>query len=239
MANHRYGGNAPICRVRTSDKVVALSFDDGPDSRLTPLALSILDANDASATFFVQGNHTDANSGALQEVATDHMEIGNHTWSHLDLTDVSDEAARVEIDRTKDAINGQLASGKVSDLFRAPYGLMTSTQAAMVRAMGYVPLHWSIAIDHFANGLGMTPREAAAAIAALVQPGDILLAHDGPFEDNVERHAAMDTIAALLPILRDRGFSVTTIGELLASGTPVLASARTWFWQSGFTCPTA
>lgn len=239
LANQRYGDNAPVCRVTTSQKLVALSFDDGPSAELTAEALSILQANGAHATFFVQGDHVDANTALLREEAVDGMEIGNHTWSHPDLTDLSDDAARAEIERSRDAISSHLAPASVSDLFRAPYGVMTSTQAAMVRTMGYVPLHWSIAIDHFVNGLGMTPREAADAIAKLVKPGDILLAHDGPFEDNVERHAAMDTVSALLPILRERGFSVTTIGGLLASGTPVLASPRTWFWQSGFSCPAA
>jgi peptidoglycan/xylan/chitin deacetylase (PgdA/CDA1 family) len=223
--------------VNTAQQLVALSFDDGPSDGLTPVVLSILKSHDASATFFVQGDHVEGNESLLRQESDANMEIGNHTWSHPNLTDVSDEATSQEIERTSELLRQDLGSRSASSLFRAPYGLMTASEAAMVRGMGYTPVHWSIPIDHFIAGLGMTPSDAADAIMAEVQPGDILLAHDGPYLDNVERHEALDAIDQMLSELSSRGFRVTDVGQLLDSGTPILANPRTWFWQTGFDCP--
>lgn len=199
--------------------------------------LAILNANEASATFFVQGNHVGGNMALLHQELAAHMEIGNHTWSHPDLTQLSDEAVLGEVNRTDEVLSASMGPEDLSGLFRAPYGLITSGQAQAVTRMGYTLVHWSLAVDHYVNGLGLTPAEAAEAIAAEIRPGDILLAHDGPFEDNAERHAALTAIEELLPILRGEGFTVATVSTLLASGDPVQASPRPWFWQSGFECP--
>ena len=237
MANRRYVGNSPVCRVDTQDEVVALSFDDGPDEALTAEALSTLGANGASATFFIQGNQVAGKESLLRGELDGGMEIGNHTWSHPDLTDLSDDAAVEQIRRTENVLHRTLGSDQVSDLFRAPLGLITASQAEMVRGLGFVPIHWSVPVDHFVGGLGMDPDQAADALVAQIQPGDILLAHDGSYLDDRERRLALASIGLLLPKLRARGLEVTDVGHLLQLGTPVLARPRTWFWQSGFECP--
>jgi peptidoglycan/xylan/chitin deacetylase (PgdA/CDA1 family) len=237
VADRRYGANAPICRVHTADNAVALSFDDGPDPRLTPAVLSTLAAGDASATFFVQGNHVAGNEAVLRSESDAGMEIANHTWSHPDLTVLDDDAAVGEIRRTQETLDRELGAGSVSALFRPPFGLITASQSERLRATGYSPIHWSIAVDHFVDELGMDAEEAASAIAAQVRPGDILLAHDGSYLDDRERRLALSAIALLLPQLRARGMSVVDVGRLLRLGTPVVARPRPWFWESGFECP--
>jgi peptidoglycan/xylan/chitin deacetylase (PgdA/CDA1 family) len=237
VANRRYGSSSPVCRVDTQDEVVALSFDDGPGGTLTAQALSVLGSNGASATFFVQGNHVAGYESLLQRESDAGMEIANHTWSHPDLTELSDDAAVQEIRRAGEVLDQELGADRVSGLFRAPFGFITAGEAEAVRDMGYVPIHWSVPVDPAASGLGTDPSQAADALVAQIQPGDILLAHDGSYLDDQERRLALATISLLLPKLDARGIEVTDVGHLLKLGTPVLARPRTWFWQSGFECP--
>ncbi|MGE5460020.1 MAG: polysaccharide deacetylase family protein [Solirubrobacterales bacterium] len=226
-----YRGVEPICRVDTTRMVVALSFDDGPDPGRTPAVLELLGAQGARATFFVLGERAALEPSLLGDIVASGNELGNHTWSHPRLSELSEVAALGEFRRTQTVL--PLDGGPT--LVRAPFGEARADTFAGLWQAGMMPIHWSVAIDHFVGELGLEPRDAAATISGQIRAGDILLAHDagvGP-----ERDRAMQALRLLLPLLRARGFEVTTVGELLASGSAVRADPRPWLWQSGFTCP--
>ena len=129
-----------------------------------------------------------------------------------------------------------LASGVGAGLVRAPFGEVRADTLADMWHEGLTPIHWSIPLDHYVGGLGLEPAEAAARIADEVEAGDIILAHDAG-AGGIGRERAMRALRILLPLLDSRGFEVTTVSHLLHSGVPVRAIARSWAWQSGFTCP--
>jgi peptidoglycan-N-acetylglucosamine deacetylase len=229
-----YGALAPVCRVSTGRSIVALSFDDGPDPSYTPLMIELLGGLGDRATFFLTGSHAEAFPELVRSELDAGMEIGNHTWSHPHLSDLSPDQAAAEVGRTQRELARE--AGSRSTLFRAPYGVISPDQLAAVQAMGLKPIHWSIPLDHYVDGLGLDPKEAAARLLADIRPGDIILAHDAA-DGGIDRGRAMATLRILMPALQRRGIEVTTVSDLLTRGTAVRASPRIWFWQSGFSCP--
>jgi len=229
-----YGGLSPICRVDTTQRVVALTFDDGPDPVCTPIVLRMLATAHAHATFFLIGERAVANTALVQQELRAGMQIGDHTWSHPLLPGISLAAFRSQIERTVVALDTAAADPVHS--FRAPQGVITAPQLAVVRALGLTAVHWTRALDHYVGGMGLDPTAAARRLAADVRPGDIILAHDAG-DGGIDREPAMQALALLLPMLRDRGFGFVTVEELLADGTPVRAVPRPLFWQKGFGCP--
>lgn len=223
---------APVCRVKTEDRVIAFTFDDGPDPTYTPTVLRLLAREGAHATFFVIGRHAAEYPGLLADILTAGDELGNHTWSHPNLTDLNDTDALAEIDRASQLLNQYRASA----LFRTPYGQIRPDTLSAIRNEGLKPIHWSVPLDHYVDSLGLTPSMAARAVAEAIQPGDVVLAHDAR-DGGIGRGKAMTTLRYLLPMLKAGGYDVVTVSDLLRRGTPVSAQPRWWFWQSGYTCP--
>lgn len=232
-----YAPSAPVCRVETSQRIVALTLDDGPDPSYTPEVLGLLSRNDDEATFFVLGMRADLLPDLVEDEVEAGMEVGNHTWSHPRLPSLSTADALREIAKTDGIL---VDDGATPGLFRAPYGEATPEQLEALQRNGLESIHWSIPLDHYVGGLGLTPRGATNSIIRDIHPGDIILAHDArllPQDGGHGRESAMATLRLLLPELAQRGFRVTTVSNLLSLGRPILAEPRTWFWQRGFTCP--
>jgi peptidoglycan/xylan/chitin deacetylase (PgdA/CDA1 family) len=227
-----YGDAAPICRVRTPERLVALTFDDGPSIEHTADVISLLERDEATATFFIVGARAAAHPELVRAVVVAGGELGDHSWSHPHLADVTESVAISEISRTRETLK---AFGDVR-FERMPYGDARAETFADVRDSGLMPIHWSIALDHYVDGLALTARAAADAFERDVRPGDIVLAHDAD-DGGIDRTAAIETLRLALPELADRGYRFVSVGELLAAGDPVAATRRPWFWQSGFTCP--
>ncbi len=233
----RYAGLSGVCRVVTDRKVVALTFDDGPDPAYTPGVLAILNRYDARATFFLMGEHAESFPALVQAELEAGMEVGDHTWSHPHLSALTTADAVSEAASTAALLAD--AGGAVT-LFRAPYGEITAAQLEAVNRLGLEPVQWSLPLDHYVGGMGLAPEAAATAIARDVRPGDIILAHDAhvlPQDGGLGRASAMATLRLLVPALKRRGFQITTASDLLEFGPAVRAVPRPWFWQSGFTCP--
>lgn len=230
------GSSAPLCRVATQHRVVALTFDDGPDPVYTPVVLQLLRRYGARATFFLVGEHAESRASLVRAELRAGMQIGNHTWSHPDLADMPLADARAEIERAQAALR---ASGAAPiRYFRAPFGQATSEQFTMLRGLELTPVHWTLAVDHYVGGMGLDPRSAARSMASDVRPGDIILAHDAR-AGGIDRDPAMRALGLLLPALRAQGYRFVTLDELLQSGSPVRAVPRPWFWQTGYACPVA
>jgi peptidoglycan-N-acetylglucosamine deacetylase len=170
----RMSGAEGFYRVHTREKIVALSFDDGPDPAVTPAVLALLAKYGDHATFFDVGRRVlEEPALALAEIAAGD-EIGNHTFDHRPMTVLSRDGAASEIVRTDDALS-VLGLPKPS-LFRPPYGLILQTGVADARSLGHRVAMWSLAMDKYMHG-----RDAAASarlLLAAVRPGDIILAHD-------------------------------------------------------------
>lgn len=233
-------GWGPICRVATTDRVVALSFDDGPSQEFTPRMLDLLVENEASATFFVVGDRVSSDPALVQREIDAGMELGNHTATHPNLLRLDESQVQGEVTGGQDALDRALAHAPAVSLFRAPYGFITSQSVADVRDLGYEPAHWSIAVDHYVGGLGLSPTEAARSMVADMEPGDIILAHDAPIlarNGAGDREAATQATEILVGLLHEQGFQMVSISELLNHGAPVAARPKPWLWETGYSCP--
>lgn len=235
--NTAYRGVAPICRVQTSQKAIGFSFDDGPSPQYTSQVLRLLSRYGDRATFFVLGQSASRWGSLVQAELSKGMEVGDHTWDHPNLTQMDTAETIAEVTRTRIELEGL---GATVALFRAPYGYASASELRAIESAGLQPIHWSLALDHYVGGLDYSPTDAANMIASNVGAGDIVLAHDAPILPNDGggfRAEAMQTLTLLLPLLKNEGYRVVPVGQLLQLGEPVYAVPRPWFWESGFTCP--
>src|ERR687898_850774 len=95
-------------KTGTSGRRIALTFDDGPDQRTTPRILDSLREHDLKATFFVLGRHVKERPGLLRRIAKEGHTIGNHTYNHSDMSDLSQKRMRLELRRTQAAVDDAL-----------------------------------------------------------------------------------------------------------------------------------
>lgn len=226
--------SSPICRVDTRQPIVGLSFDDGPDPRLTPRILNFLRRFHSRATFFLTGEHAMLYPDLVQKELSLGMEIGDHTWSHPHMLSLTPTETRDQIRRTRTELQRQ---GVTVQLFRPPYGVIGAGQLLQVRAEGLTPIHWSSAPDFYVGGMHLSAEEAGAALVHNIRLGDIILAHDVVDTFAGRREKVLRALEILITNLRRRGIVVTTIGNVLRAGRAVHDRPKRWFWQSGFACP--
>ncbi len=118
-------------RGARSDKVIALTFDDGPDLRYTDRVLDVLAAKQVKATFFVVGSASVVNQSILQRIYREGHDIGNHTFTHTNASDVSSEHLRLELNATQRLIEATV--GVRTRLFRPPYSRRISSPIPSMR----------------------------------------------------------------------------------------------------------
>ncbi len=227
----------PICRVQTSQKVLALTFDDGPSPAYTRQILRALKGTDARATFFVIGRAASAHPRLVRALLRAGMEVANHTWSHVDLSGLDSRDVRSEVLR----LDRWLAEHAPHTKFvRAPFGRVSPDEASLLGDLGFRLIGWTIAVDHLVGDAGLTGSQAAAELVAKVRPGDIILYHDAPFAaayPHDPRSVALRVLLRTLPQLGAAGYRSLTLSELLQVGRAVRARPRPWFWQDGSPCP--
>ena len=200
--------DAAVREVRTSARVVALSFDDGPDPRWTPATLAVLARYGAHATFFVVGRHVVEYPELVREELAAGDELGNHTYSHVRLDRLPLDLVRSEVEQGASAI--EVVGGRAPALFRPPLGKTTGTVARIVGAQHERLILWSAAVEHYVDH--HSSRVAVRALLARVHPGSIILAHDGGPPD---RDRTLAALPAILEGLRARGYRLVTVSTLL------------------------
>lgn len=195
--------------VDTSQKLVALTFDDGPMPSWTPMVHDILDEERVRATFFLVGQRV-ARHGALIRGRMDRHAAGNHTWAHRDLTRMTHVQAYQAMTRAHSAITA--VTGKEPVLLRPPMGNIGGTTLSAAGQLGYHVVLWSLKMRE--SYLGHPPQRLIDYIVGNCEPGTILLAHDTGHSD---RLIAIRNLPAMIRGLRQRGFEFVTIPELLAA----------------------
>ncbi len=197
-----------VRKATTNEKVVAITFDDGPHPRFTPKILDILKENDAKATFFVLGKHAEWYSKALVQVKEEGHEIGNHSYSHMDIKKTSEEVIKFEIEKTQEVIF-KLTGNKPS-LFRPPFGFYNEKLLNILKESDLKAILWTETQDPLDwNHPGVD--KIVKKVLSNAQSGDIILLHDYA-EGECE---AIDALKIILPELKKRGYRFVTISELL------------------------
>jgi peptidoglycan/xylan/chitin deacetylase (PgdA/CDA1 family) len=129
--------NLPAPRIRK----VWLTFDDGPSRLYTPQVLDSLDRHGLKATFFVVGSMVIRGGAVMERLVADGHRIGNHTFSHRNLTKLADEEIANEILRTQHAIARHTVPEKI---FRPPFGFHNSRVDRVVSSLGYRMILWDV-----------------------------------------------------------------------------------------------
>jgi len=202
-----------IYHVPVSERVVAITFDDGPSPKWTPEILDALKAAQVKATFFMIGEHVKLYPDLAKRVADEGHEIGNHTYDHHGIFYYKTEELDKEIRDTQEEI--YKAVGITTKYFRPPKAWLTAREKKEIKRIGYETVLWSLNSKDWVN---FDDRYIIKYILHYVRPGDILLFHDsgGVFHpDNGNREETVKTIPRLIEKLKDKGYRFVTISELL------------------------
>ncbi len=202
---------AVVSNVATTQRLVALTFDDGPDPRWTPQVLDLLGRYDARATFFDTGMNALAHPDLIGVELGSGNEIADHTWSHAHLPTLSRVAIETEIVKGAEAISG--AGAPRPRLFRPPYGASNDAVEDIAMAKGFRTVWWNVAVERYVNHAA-TIAQGVDAVLARVRPGSIILAHDGGVPD---RSRTVQALPLLLEGLKARHYDVVTVATLLAA----------------------
>lgn len=199
----------------STEKLIALTFDDGPSRQFTPEVLRILRQKNAKATFFVLGANAALEPGILRAIYADGHDIGNHTFTHPNLTEIPAAQLDLELNATQRVLESKLGVRTV--LFRPPFVKdvepETREQARTLvasAAMGYITI--GLKIDPFdweqPGAQEIIDRTLAYATG---QRGNVVLLHDA----GGDRSQTLEALPRLIDELRARGFRLVTISELL------------------------
>lgn len=179
---------------------LALTFDDGPSPEFTPVVLDILERHKARATFFLIGQNVPGNEALVRRIHQSGHEIGNHTWSHRKLSDLTPQEIEDDTARAQNAITA--AGVPTPRLFRPPYGAFTP----MVRS--HVPMTvvaWNVDPEDWK---AKKPEKVVEHVLANARPGAIVDLHD----------IYQITADSLDPILAglEQSYQFVTVSELLS-----------------------
>jgi cellulose synthase/poly-beta-1,6-N-acetylglucosamine synthase-like glycosyltransferase/peptidoglycan/xylan/chitin deacetylase (PgdA/CDA1 family)/spore germination protein YaaH len=222
-------------------KEVALSFDDGPDPKWTPIILDILKKYHVTGTFFMIGEEAQNNVRLMRRVYNEGNEIGNHTFTHPDISEISSASVDLELNLTERLFAAEL--GVQPLYFRPPYSIDqepdTNDQAApadRIQNLGYVVVGDKIDTSDWDEHPRKTPQEITNSVFQQMHDmqtrpwmqGSIILLHDG----GGDRAATVAALPVLIQALRDRGISIVPVSQLMgktrAQVMPPLNQQQLW-----------
>jgi peptidoglycan/xylan/chitin deacetylase (PgdA/CDA1 family) len=196
-----------LCRVRTQRKAVALTFDDGPDPDTTPALLSLLDRQDAKATFFCVGLRAAQHPALTRRIAEEGHQVENHSFQHNHWTNLF-SFSRLEKDIARTQKEIRRITGRAPQFFRPPMGLTNPRVFRVARKLGL-----EIA-GYTARGLDRRddpPGKIVARLLRKLRPGAILLLHDG----GVPRERLLGVVTLLLDRLQAGGYQCLRLDQLI------------------------
>ncbi|MCW3094475.1 MAG: putative xylanase/chitin deacetylase, partial [Chthonomonadaceae bacterium] len=198
-----------------TEKVIALTFDDGPKPGVTEPLLEMLTNARVPATFFVIGKHVMEYPELTKRIADAGMEIANHSYTHRNLTTLTAEQVAQEMLETQAAVMS--VTGKMPRFMRPPGGNWNAAVAQVVREWGLTPCMWTVDV-YGSEVLGA--QQVANAVLREVQPGSIILMHNG-------KVSTLQALPTILRELKKRGYTFMTVDAL--------ASRRSASQQAGMT----
>ena len=192
---------APTPAPTTGNKVIALTFDDGPGP-YTEKLLDILDKYDAKATFFLIGSKVSGQASVVRNIQARGHQLGNHSWSHPELPKLSVDQIAGEIDRTNEAI--RQATGVKPSILRPPYGAVNGVVLEQLRLRNMSSILWSVDTRDWADRNSQIVCSRAVAGA---RPGAVILMHD-------IHQTSVNAVPCILSSLKQQGYSFVTIQRL-------------------------
>ncbi len=193
--------------VPTQVKMIAFTFDDGPNRRYTPQVLDLLQKYHAHATFFLIGQEVVRFPEMVKKIEASGMEIGNHGMHHKWLHKLTADDIQKEITGGSDAITS--AGGKKPYLYRLPGGYASEDASKLLGSLGYTVIGWSV--DTRDWRMSATAEGIERIVMRDAAPGRIVIMHDG----SIRREATIQALSHVLPALESQGYKIVSISELL------------------------
>jgi peptidoglycan/xylan/chitin deacetylase (PgdA/CDA1 family) len=201
-------------------KKIALTFDDGPNPDTTPDILAVLARYHAKGTFFLIGRRVKKYPELVQRIYSEGHQIGNHSFTHPNLTKLGRDAAFAELSDCSAAIKA--VTGHAPELCRPPGGNADRTIVNLAGALGMRSVAWSINTADFETLDADTVQDRVVKIA---QSGDIVLLHD-------KVYATIICLDDMLHSLQLQGYRFVTVSELMSDATDednLRFVPKTWF----------
>lgn len=190
---------------RPAEKLVALTFDDGPGPYTQKVA-QVLEKDKAAGTFFFIGRQIAKYRGIVSELKAQGFELEDHTWDHATLTKLNAAQVRLEISRTQQALGG-------ATYVRPPSGSYDATVLAVTRSLGLKLILWNV------DTLDWKYRSVASILTHVrweVHPGDVILMHDG----GGNRSQTVAALPIVIDWLRAQGYTLVRVDQLGAKARP-------------------
>ena len=197
--------NGKLIRGNPLEKIVSLTFDDGPHPKFTDALLAILKKEDVRATFFTVGKMGEKYPELLRHIVADGHEIGNHTFSHATLSDLSTADVEVEYEANNDVIKS--ATGIRPTFCRPPGGRFNDADVKIAQKLGMITTLWT---DDPGDYLKISADKLEQKVLSKVTNGGIILLHSGVQQ-------TLDVLPKLIQSVRLQGYRFVSLTELEAS----------------------
>lgn len=191
-------------------KLIALTFDDGPYAVATPLLLDALRDLHVKATFFLIGRDAEQFPELVRRIELYGNEIGNHTYSHPNLDELSPRAVRAELTRGRAVLEHLAHDPSIRSLMRPPHGRYTEETVEVTQSLGYHVVLWT---EDPGDWKTLTVPAIAHSIEDHATAPSIVLLHSGKL-------ATVQALAQIVPAFRSNGYDFVTVGELLKRSVP-------------------
>jgi len=193
-----------FCKGKTSEKLITLTFDDGPDAENTPKILEILEKHNLPATFFLIGKKAKEQVHLVRLIISRGHLVGLHSYSHSFYFDFyRNEKMEQDLLKAEEIIMKE--TGKSPLLFRPPYGVTNPTLAKVVKKLGYKVIGWSV------RSLDTTIKDAekvAGRVIGKLHPGAVILMHD-------TQDVTPEALEKIILKAKDEGYRFVALNELL------------------------
>jgi peptidoglycan-N-acetylmuramic acid deacetylase len=192
----------------TDEKVIYLTFDCGYENGNTPAILAALKKHGVSATFFVVGNFLAENPDLIRQMIAEGHTVGNHTYHHPDMTQISDIASFQKELEEVETLFKETTGQEISRYYRPPQGKYSEANLEMAKELGYQTFFWSLAYVDWDQNDQPTKEEAFEKLLGRIHPGAIVLLHNTSSTNG----AILDE---LLTKWEEMGYRFGRLGDLL------------------------
>jgi peptidoglycan-N-acetylmuramic acid deacetylase len=195
------------------DKSLYLTFDNGYENGYTAPIMDVLKAKSVPACFFVTGHYVKDQPELLKRMTAEGHLIGNHSWTHPDMSQLSDMRIQDELDRVKREV-AQLTGQKEMAYLRPPRGIFSERSLAVSRSLGYTNVFWSVAYKDWETNAQRGAQHAYDSVVPQLHPGAVILLHSVS-KDNAE------ALGRIIDEAKRQGYTFRSLDYLQKAGIGV------------------
>ncbi len=193
----------------TSQKELYLTFDNGYENGFTPRILDVLKEKKVPAAFFVTGHYVKDQPELIKRMAAEGHIVGNHSWSHPDMSQLSESMMKTELDKVKEQV-ALLTGQQEMKYLRPPRGIFSERVLAASKQLGYTNVFWSVAYKDWDVNAQRGSQYAFSEVVKQLHPGAIILLHSVS-KDNTE------ALARIVDEASRQGYVFKSLDQLMSS----------------------